>query len=194
MLEQLIGAVPSIMKLFGKKKSPQEQGMAQGQQAQAYYGSAFPGTTPWEQLGAGNPVGATQSAEISADNSLRLKSAEMGTQLKIAAMQTEAQKEVARIQTDVARQKVSPEIEKLITETQKLKNTVNTGSLRSAFEKKTKDMGLSIAESAKVWYEYVLGSKNNHVSVGSLFGEREKKRVESTPRNRNVEIDVYPFK
>jgi len=85
-------AMPHISKLFGKKEPT---GQDLGDQAKDYYGSAFPGTTPWEQLGAGNPVGATQSASIGADNALKVKGAELSTQKSIAQANNKTQEKIA---------------------------------------------------------------------------------------------------
>ena len=39
-----------------------DSGSKLGQHAKDYYDSAFPGTNPWERLGAGNPSGASSVA------------------------------------------------------------------------------------------------------------------------------------
>lgn len=56
-----------------------------GQSARDYYGAAFPGTNPWEQLGAGNPIGATTAA---------------ATQDKIARRQTGTARDISSKQID----------------------------------------------------------------------------------------------
>lgn len=58
----------AIDKLSGSDKAsppPSYGGAEGGSQYRDFLNSAFPGTTPWEQLGANTPVGAVQSANQS---------------------------------------------------------------------------------------------------------------------------------
>lgn len=192
MLPQIGQTIGSII---GKKSTP--SGTESGQFAKDHFDTLAPGTSEWERIGASNPstpmVGgkiASQQADRSTDKNLAVQSA---TQLKIAKMQTDAQKEVAYIQStpaqmqaEVSKEKLPHEVEKIVTETNKLKNTSDIGSLRSSFEKKMKEIGVNLSNSAKIWAEYIMNN-NKKRSAGALFEEKS-----STPR-RKPYITVGPF-
>lgn len=50
---------------------PPKTGAELGTDAAAYYSTAFPGTNPWERLGAGNPAGAVETSQIAAKQQQR---------------------------------------------------------------------------------------------------------------------------
>lgn len=81
-------------------------GAATGVEAREYYDEAFPGTNPWERLGAGNPMGAIMSAGIQAETSRKNVKDQVRSQQTIAGIQAGAQLSASNIQakaaTDVA--------------------------------------------------------------------------------------------
>jgi len=93
--EALGTAAGSIIGKFGQKKLEDKvygvaqgvpQGSELGRQAKDYYDQAFPGTNPWERLGAGNPSGVAASSSLEADSAERRANKEMATQRSIANM------------------------------------------------------------------------------------------------------------
>jgi len=67
--------------IFGKSKK--QSGQEAGAWAKDYYNSAFPGTTPWEQLGAGNPGGQIESADMANKSALRLENKKMANEMTL---------------------------------------------------------------------------------------------------------------
>lgn len=72
-------------------------GRESGQQAAGYYDEAFPGTNPWERLGAGNPIGALGSAGIAADAATKNVRTQMSQQERTSKRQADASVRVAEI-------------------------------------------------------------------------------------------------
>jgi len=72
-------------------------GGAQGVQAREYYNEAFPGTNPWERLGAGNPIGQAMTAQVQDNSSKRMAR----TQSSVATSQQTTQKSIAANQVAV---------------------------------------------------------------------------------------------
>lgn len=78
---------------------PPKTGSQLGQDAADYYKTAFPGTNPWEQLGASNPAGAVETSNIAAkqqqrgiDAQIYMQSREMNNKRSIAQIGAKAQK------------------------------------------------------------------------------------------------------
>lgn len=59
-------------------------GGEQGQQYSNFMDSAFPGTTPWERLGANSPMGAVTSAETASKTARDLQRSQLATQERVA--------------------------------------------------------------------------------------------------------------
>lgn len=76
----------------------QGQGREQGIEARGYYDEAFPGTNPWERLGAGNPMSAMASSAINAKSQQRNVDATNRNQMNIAAAQMRQQQATANTQ------------------------------------------------------------------------------------------------
>ncbi len=72
-------------------------GRGAGQEASKYYDEAFPGTNPWERLGAGNPMGGMISSAIQARTAERNVGHQMATSKANVATQTSAAVQVAKI-------------------------------------------------------------------------------------------------
>ena len=108
-----------------------ESGQSLGQGARDYYDAAFPGTNPWERLGAGNPSGATAVADQKAKtdrNAQRtqagIASTQQATQIKVAKIHADATKAAAGVsaapshrQATVAEAKADPEIAQIVSDT-----------------------------------------------------------------------------
>ena len=71
-------------------------GRASGTEARDYYDEAFPGTNPWERLGAGNPMGQMAAAGLSAETARRNVDKQVGTQQSIAALHAAASQQYQR--------------------------------------------------------------------------------------------------
>lgn len=76
---------------------PGKTGFALGQDAADYYSKAFPGTNPWEQLGASNPSGAVETSQIAArqqerglKNQRYMQERELNTRKDVAETQAKA--------------------------------------------------------------------------------------------------------
>ncbi len=76
------------------------QGAESGREARGYYDEAFPGTNPWERLGAGNPMGAAMSAGVAAKTAERNVDKQTQTQKQLVAAQSASQQTVAGIQAN----------------------------------------------------------------------------------------------
>lgn len=72
-------------------------GVTAGVEARGYYDEAFPGTNPWERLGAGNPMGAVMSAGIQADTQRKNVEKQIASQKYIVDRQVQGQQNVAVI-------------------------------------------------------------------------------------------------
>jgi len=75
----------------------QGQGAQQGIEARGYYDEAFPGTNPWERLGAGNPIGALGSAAISADTARRNTDVQARSATSVAVVNAASHLNAAKI-------------------------------------------------------------------------------------------------
>lgn len=73
------------------------EGSAAGRQARNYYKAAFPGTNPWEHLGAGNPAGQMQAAARNNSVQERMQARDLKTKEKIAGIQANTQLATASI-------------------------------------------------------------------------------------------------
>ena len=73
------GGASTFDKVFGipTPKVVTPTGTETGRWAHDYYKNAFPGTTPWEWLGAGNPSGNVHGATISANSQRAINQAQM---------------------------------------------------------------------------------------------------------------------
>ena len=71
-----------------------DSGQRLGARANAYYDEAFPGTNPWERLGAGNPSGQTSVA----NQQIKQRNKDAKLQASVQTQQQRTQKEVAQIQ------------------------------------------------------------------------------------------------
>lgn len=80
----------------------QGQGASSGREARSYYDEAFPGTNPWERLGAGNPMGSVMAAGISAAGQKRNVDTQVGSARKLMNTQTKSAQKVAGIQARAA--------------------------------------------------------------------------------------------
>lgn len=76
----------------------QGSGQRTGVEAREYYDEAFPGTNPWERLGAGNPMGNIVSAGVAARTQERNVNVQTKTQKQIVGQQVMSQNRVAQIQ------------------------------------------------------------------------------------------------
>ena len=84
-------------RISGKPTNPYEQGQA----AAAYNQGAYPGTTPWEQLGGQKPQATDlQVAREQRAHEAALQAKQLDNQLKIVQMQTGTQRDVAGIGAD----------------------------------------------------------------------------------------------
>lgn len=72
-------------------------GAERGGEARDYYDQAFPGTNPWERLGAGNPMGQLGAAEIGAKAQKHNVSVQARTQENVAKIQAAGAANVANI-------------------------------------------------------------------------------------------------
>lgn len=77
-------------------------GRQAGQQASEYYDAAFPGTNPWERLGAGNPMGQMVSAGVAAKAATRNVDKQTTTLAANTVRQTQTQQKVAAVQAGSA--------------------------------------------------------------------------------------------
>jgi len=186
----IAGTGQNLFQMF--RGSNEKSGSEMGDFARDYYGSAFPGTTPWEQLGSSNPGGSIESARIGADNALKVKGAELSTQMRIAKMNNDTQKEVAKINTGPASQRVDAEVDKLVAEGEKLRKTMDIGSLRSWFEKSVLEIGIDNTFAGLIW-KHIIRDFNKDEDNKKLFSPAYRPKVESTPK-KNVDIEVYPVK
>ncbi len=73
------------------------QGQSSGREAREYYDEAFPGTNPWERLGAGNPMSSVVSAGIQAKTAQRNVQTQTSTAVKVAKIQAGGAATVAQI-------------------------------------------------------------------------------------------------
>ncbi len=80
-----------------------DAGKRAGEGAAAYYDAAFPGTNPWERLGAGNPMGPMSAAGIAAKTSQSNVGKQVAGQRLNVMAQTGAQVKVAQIQAATQR-------------------------------------------------------------------------------------------
>ena len=104
-----------------------ESGGSLGQGAKDYYDAAFPGTNPWERLGAGNPQGQVDVAHQQAKQKNKELHTASQTQLKTAQIHANAQVKSAQIsanpgerQAAVAEALSGPQIAKLAQEAKTL--------------------------------------------------------------------------
>jgi len=74
-----------------------------GEQAAEYYDAAFPGTNPWERLGAGNPIGQMASAQLASKTQTQNVAKQVGQQAMSVTKQTGAQVKIAKIQAGAFR-------------------------------------------------------------------------------------------
>ncbi len=72
-------------------------GSQAGTSAREYYDEAFPGTNPWERLGAGNPIGALGSAAINAQTAKRNVDVQTRAQTQNVVTQASAGVRIAQI-------------------------------------------------------------------------------------------------
>lgn len=77
-------------------------GRRSGQEASEYYDAAFPGTNPWERLGAGNPMGQMVAANVASKTQMRNVDRQTSTQQLAVAKQTKTQQTVANTQANAA--------------------------------------------------------------------------------------------
>lgn len=72
-------------------------GAKAGVEARGYYDEAFPGTNPWERLGAGNPIGQIASAGVAAKVAARNTDVQTRSAAGIAVTQAAAHTNAAAI-------------------------------------------------------------------------------------------------
>ena len=107
-----------------------ESGGSLGQGAKDYYDAAFPGTNPWERLGAGNPQGQVDVAHQQAKQKNKELHTAAQTQTNVAKIHADAQVQSAQIaanpgerQADVAERLAPAQIAKLAQEAKTLSST-----------------------------------------------------------------------
>ena len=71
------------------------QGASTGREARSYYENAFPGTNPWEHLGAGNPMGAILPAALQSKTQMRNVDKQAQTARQNVQTQTSTQSSIA---------------------------------------------------------------------------------------------------
>lgn len=72
-------------------------GAKAGTEARGYYDEAFPGTNPWERLGAGNPIGQIASAGVAGKVAARNMDVQARTATSVANIQAGSAANVATI-------------------------------------------------------------------------------------------------
>jgi len=71
-------------KVTGVPTPQQRTGQDIGQDYKGFLDSAYPGTTPWEQLGANSPMGAIQSSENTSKNAFEMQKRDLQNKTYVA--------------------------------------------------------------------------------------------------------------
>lgn len=107
--------ISSISGLFGKKPKPVHvpTGLEMGKEANDYYNTVAPGTTPWERLGAANPSGGVAQSTISSDTSqnvAQIQNNQNKKQLAFENAKSMAELQLKKYEIDTNAQKIPSEI------------------------------------------------------------------------------------
>jgi len=79
-----IGSYFDNKKVTGVPTPGQRTGSEIGQDYRGFLDQAYPGTTPWERLGANSPMGAIQSAENTAKNAFEMQKRDLVNKTTVA--------------------------------------------------------------------------------------------------------------
>lgn len=72
-------------KVFGVPNPPDKSGAEMGQDYSGFMDKAYPGTSPWERLGANSPMGAMNSANTAYKSAVDTQAREIRSREKIAS-------------------------------------------------------------------------------------------------------------
>ena len=132
-------------RISGKPTNPYEQGQASA----AYNAGAYPGTTPWEQLGGQKPQATDAAlAREQRTHEAAMQQRQLENAVKIVGLQTEAQKQVAGISADATVRASGQEsaTSPVAQQAAAALRQANVAELRYNFDKWARTEGLRIEE------------------------------------------------
>ena len=155
-----------------------ESGGSLGQGAKDYYDAAFPGTNPWERLGAGNPQGQVEVAHQQQKQKNKELHTASQTQTNVAKIHAQAQVKAAEISANPGERQASVAEAKAPIEIQRL------GA----------EIGKTLAETLKIPVE----SEHLQQQITNLVAELPKiiadtKAANSNANYHDVLADILPW-